>query len=342
MAGPSRRSSTALEAELMHEAKGFSFFQAMRLLRIFESSERASGSWVRIRPELSLAFPASDIANIRSGDDPSPQYHMEVSFLGLYGASSPLPTFYTEDLLAEEAEEESVTRDFLDIFNQRIYELFFQCWSKYRQFIQIHEDKNEWATERLFSLIGLGEKESREILPESFQLIRYIGLFSQFPRSALGLKTLLGDALDIQTLDIEPCIPTWVTIPETQRTRPGLQSAKLGTDTVVGSQILDRMNNFRIHIGPLNKRTFQALMPGNPKYTLLMSLVRLYITDALAYDVSLSLKAGEAQKTCLGGAQWSILGLDTWIFSQPSIGQVQVSFQPEAVNQSSSIAGSGL
>ncbi len=331
MAGSSRRSPTALESELFNEPRSFSFFQAIRLLRLFASDVREKRPSIRMRPELSQAFPAADVAANNKGDDEDADYRMDLSFLGLYGPSSPLPTFYTEDLLDEQSQEESVTRDFLDIFNQRIYELFFDCWSKYRNFMRVAEEHDDWARERLFSLLGLGEKELRDMIPESFQLMRYIGLFSQHPRSALGLKTLLQDALKTDVLDIEPCILRWVPIPEEQQVKLGEQSSDLGRTTLVGSVVEDRMGKFRIHIGPLKKRSFQEFMPGMPKHELMVSLVRLYITDPLEYDLNLILKPGEAQKACLGGAQWSAIGLDTWIFSQESLGEVRVGFQPEAL-----------
>jgi len=331
MAGQSRRPSTPLEAELFNESKSFNFFQAVRLLRLLASRDGNRDASIRMRPKLSLSFPESDVASIRKVDDERAAFQMDLTFLGLYGPSSPLPTFYTEDLLDESAEEESVTRDFLDILNQRIYELFFSCWSKYHHYMRIAEEDDEWAKERLYSLLGLGEKEVRETLPGSFELIRYIGLFTQFPRSALGLKTLLRDALNIDAIDIEPCIPRWVDIPEDQRARLGQAPCRMGTDIFVGSQIQDRMTKFRIRVGPLKKRAFQELMPGMPKHELLVRLVRLYVTDSLEYDLNLALKSGQAQKTCLGGAQWSTLGLDTWAFSAESLGEVEVDFQPESL-----------
>jgi type VI secretion system protein ImpH len=333
MAGAHRGSPSHLEKDLLGKGSGYSFFQAFRLLMSRIHGERDSGGALRVKPDLSLGFPASDVVRIeRSDDEDALRYTMTVSFLGLYGSSSPLPTFYTEDLLEEQSQDESVTREFLDCINQRFYELLFEAWRKYRQHLRVVEGQDAAAMERLFCLVGLGEQKLREELRSPYALIRYAGLFTQFPRSALGLKTLLRDALELSSLEIEQCVPRWVPIPEEQRSALGGRYAELGSNLHVGEKILDRMGKVRIHVGPLKKRQFQQLMPGMPKHELLVSLVRLYVSDALEFDLHLSMQPGEAQKTCLGGAQWSALGLDTWVYSRQAIGEVDVVFQPEALN----------
>lgn len=332
MAGTPRGSTSHLEQALLKEGTAFSFFQAFRLLKALDAGEPGKQTEIRIRPELTLGFPASDIVRIERLDGDQALYRMTVSFLGLYGVSSPLPTFYTEDLIDEQSEDESVNRDFLDFINQRLYELLYQAWSKSRQHLRIVEDKDSQALERLFCLVGLGEASQQRELRSPERLIRYAGLFTQFPRSALGLRALLRDAMGLKALDIEQCIPRWVPIPEEQRARLGGRSSRLGSDIYVGRAVLDRMGKFRIHIGPLTRRKFQELMPGMPKHDLLLTLIRLYVSDALEYDLHMAMLPGEAQKTCLGGAQWSVLGLDTWVFSRASIGAVDVTFHPEDPN----------
>jgi type VI secretion system protein ImpH len=332
MAGTSRGQTSHLEQALLTKGPGFSFFQAFRLLKALAGQHEGEKATIRVRPDLSLGFPSTDIVKIERLNHDQPQYDLTVSFLGLYGTSSPLPTFYTEDLIDEQSQDESVNRDFFDFINQRVYELLYLAWSKYRQHLRVVEENHFQSLERLFCLVGLGEKELRDEFRSPNLMIRYAGLFTQFPRSAAGLQALLRDALGLKSLSIEECLATWVPIPVEQRARLGTQSSSLGRNIYVGQMIQDRMGAFRIHIGPLKKRQFQELMPGMPKHELLTTMVRLYIPEALEYDLHVSMYPGEAQKTCLGGAQWSVLGLDTWVFSRSSIGEVEVTFQPENLN----------
>lgn len=311
-----------LISDLLKNGHEFSFFQVMRLLHFSgRDSERTEKHGdhergnIRIRPKLSLAFPASDIADIKElTTDKSHDFLVTATFFGLYGTSSPLPTFYTEDLMDEAGENSSVTRDFLDIINHRLFVLLFRCWSKYRQFLQVVEEENTEVLEQLFCLSGLGEKELRENI-EPYSLIRYTGLFTQFPRSAAGLETLLKDAFGGIPVEIIQCIKRSVNIPSDQRLSLGVMGSSLGEDSFLGSRIDDRMGKFRIRIGPLDEEKFYSLCQGNPDHRRLAFLTRFYLTDPLEYDIEMILQDGGARQIQLGTQRWSGLGIDTWVFS---------------------------
>lgn len=337
MAGKDWRTSPDLKAHLLNEGQSFSFFQVMRLLRFLVSSGNDAAMppaeemyGIRVRPDLTLAFPAADVNQIEErGGNEKTAFRVTATFMGLYGSSSPLPTFYTEDLMDEAAADESVTREFLDVFNNRLYLLLFKAWNKYRQFVQVVEEHNEECIERLFCLLGLGEREIREGIPDAYQLIRYIGLFTQFPRSAAGLESVVNDALGDIPVHIRPCLFTMAKIPEDQRSLIGHTGAKLGRDCYLGEQIPDRMGKFRLELGPLDTESFQDLLPGGVKYKMLTTLTGLYVTDPLEYDIEITLQEGEARTTCLGSHAWGRLGLDTWVFATSDVGEVKTVFCPD-------------
>jgi type VI secretion system protein ImpG len=278
---------------------------------------------VHIRPDLSLAFPASDVVRVeREGGD----LLVTTSFLGLYGSSSPMPTFYSEDLLLEAMDDSSITRDFISVFQQRIYLRFFECISKYDLFNRIAEEKHLADVERLHCLNGLGEKELRDSVPESWSMLRNVGLLSLFPRSSLGLQSLLRDGMDINCLIVEQCVLRKVPIPAGQRMSLGLTGMSLGLNTVLGKEIQDRTGKIRIHIGPLKKEVFNSFLPGTPLYDKLARLIRLYLIDPLDYDLKLILAAGEARPIRLGDPSGARLGLGTWCFSSETLGEVSITF----------------
>lgn len=353
---PSPGADLSLTDELFVKGHAFGFFQAVRLLKMrlrrdpgargpdVRDPDDISGDRLRMRPKLSLAFPPADIDCIRkmgnrsmdSGEtksgaidgrksDPAnhPAYEISAHFLGLYGVSSPLPSFYTEDLMHEAADDETACRDFLDIFNQRIFELFYDCCGKYRQVFQVVEANSRQHMERLFCLMGIGDASLRNDIADPRQLIRYIGLLIQKPRSAMGLETLLKDALEGVPVSVVPCVKRSAKIPGDQQFRLGSTDHGLGENTIVGEEITDRMGKFAIRIGPLASGLFADFNPDAEKFETLRFLTDFFIPERLAYDIEVILSEGEAQTVCLGHPDQSRVGLNTWIFSGGGIGEVR-------------------
>lgn len=330
MADTTGQPAAHLINDLLTSGHEFTFPQVMRLARMqLDTGGRDTlpgVPWqkrVRVRPELSLAFPPADVARV---EREAMDLKVTTTFLGLYGSSSPLPSFYTEDLMDEASGDSSVSRDFLDILHQRLYQLYFQCWSKYRLFIRVAEEKNPLDRERLFCLIGLGEQELRDNQPDAWSLLRYAGLLTQFPRSAEGLRALLRDALGVTELEVQQCVVRRVPIPADQRLRMGASGMRLGTTTVLGTVVSDRMGKFRILIGPLRKQQFDQFLPAAPLHRKLVALVRLYLIDPLDFDLNLTLAAHEAGPIRLGDPLGPRLGWSTWCFSARTIGEVSSRF----------------
>ncbi|OQX20448.1 MAG: hypothetical protein BWK76_01235 [Desulfobulbaceae bacterium A2] len=325
-----------LKLSLLKEGHAYAFFQAVRLLRYAVAHEhqaddmREEGATLpqlRILPNLSLAFPAADIEKIEElATETRSRFQMTVNFFGLYGVASPLPTFYTEDLLDQVDTDLRAGKDFLDIIHQRLYALLYHAWLKYRLFLQVNEERASEHLTRLFCLLGLGEPILREGMEQPEQLLRYLGLFAHTTRSALGLKTLLEDALQLP-VEILPCLPRKARIPVDQRIRLG-GGPPLGEDSFLGEEMDDRMGKFRLQVGPLNEQEYRAFIPGSTKYNRLVFMTNLYVLDPLDYDIDVTMAASQARTTCLGHPQWSCLGRDTWLFSGETMGATTSRFYP--------------
>ncbi len=336
MAGQTGQSAFNITTELLKKGQQFSFIQVMRLMRhsgyLPETAEdphtfARQRRNLRIRPQNNLNFPAADVSSIEKIPGEEPVFLVNANFLGLYGPASPLPTFYTEDLMQQEADEESAARDFLDIFNHRLYTLFSHCCMKYRLFFQVCEENNPETLDKLFCLLGLGESRHREDMPYAYSLLRYSGILSQHPRSAWGLETILADAFSYAPVKVIQCSRRSVKVHLSQRLLLGRTGNSLGTDSVIGEQIEDHTGKFRLRVGPVNFSRYQQLLPGNQENERLSILTRFYLQDPLEYDMELILKEGETSSVCLGSETTSRLGMDTWIFSCKKIGEVRAVFQ---------------
>ena len=325
MAGEIGAAMPALKDELLAHGAGYGYFQAIRLMR------RAGASSIRVRPNLSLGFPDTDIDRIEpmpgpAADGGGDAYRVTANFFGLYGVSSPLPTFYSEDLLDDQREGRHARRDFFDILHASLYPLLFEAWRKYRLQLRAVEENDADALDMLYAFAGLGSAQQRDGLPGAGGLLRHLNLFAQRTRSALGLRTLLADAFAPAAVEVESCVPQWVPIPADQRLRLGLQANVLGEDCPLGVQVEDSDNLLRIVIGDLPESLFQQLLPGADGHRWLQFLVRFYLTRPLQVAVELRLKQGEGRGARLGEASWSRLGLDTWTPGEPADGAPAASF----------------
>jgi type VI secretion system protein ImpH len=96
MANSNGRTITDLIQHLTSGSEQYTFPQAVRLVQLISlyNQRVLKGREIplEILPELSLSFPESDVHSLRY-DEGSETFNMVATFLGLYGVSSPLPTF---------------------------------------------------------------------------------------------------------------------------------------------------------------------------------------------------------------------------------------------------------
>jgi len=332
MASKNRRSSIdiarLIEDNLLENASKFSFFQILRLLNFAiqssqETVDKEKKLCIRIKPSLELSFPPSDVKEVEKNfDNPFFQYSITANFLGLYGTSTPLPIFYTQELIDDDTEGISVTRDFINIFNQRMYDLLYDTWKKYRIDIQVVEHNDITYIERLSCLLGLGETRFRKKIHDIQEFFRYIGLFSQFKNSQSGLVSILKDSFEGIPISILPCIKRKVNIQDDQKFYLGTKNATIGQSSFIGVEFEDYIGKFRIQIGPVNAKQYRSFFPGKKRYKKLVHLVNHYLSEPLDYDLEVILEENAAKKISLGALNFSRIGFDAILFSGDTIGEL--------------------
>lgn len=332
MAAENRRQTAVVAQQLHKQPERFSFFQVVRLLRLLASfdSQDTNGDFLiralRIRPKLSFGFPATDIASLRDlGPDSVQAWEIVTNFMGLYGSSSPLPNHYTEDLFDEEREDGNVTREFLDVLSGPFYRLFFECWSKYRLDVRINEELSREVLNRLACLAGFDKQTFADVDRDFPELLRYLGLFLQQPRSLMGLEALLATALSFDSLRVESCVLRNVLLPEESRCRLGEANHQLGNDCCIGDQIQDRMGKIRIRVTVDRLDEFYGLLPRGALFGKLYKILELYLVEPLECDLVVTIAAELIESPQLGMQDWCCLGRDTWLFSSKKLlGQTSI------------------
>jgi type VI secretion system protein ImpH len=305
--------SNSVFDRLFREGYQFDFFQVVRLLEIFFANipkererDETVESRIRIRPHSGLAFPATDVRNVELLDGKPQRARVTATFMGLYGIDSPLPVYFYKEI-ATETDPTKPLRDFLDVFNHRVYALFYRAWKKYRP--ALHYTGDDAHSQRALCLTGLATPKAFDNPP--LRLAAFAGRLSCRVRNAEGLKKLIEDFFPTLQVTIRENEPRWWPIPERPRMGRGSASLKLGANATIGEKIFDVSGKFRIVLAPLTLVEYMDFLPGGGYAAMIQYLVRLYAPDYLDFDVALRLKTSEIPRLRMGmkGTQ---LGLTTW------------------------------
>lgn len=313
------------------QGSGISFFKAVHLIQsLFPDAPRvgrqgpAEEERIRFRAELSLAFPKADIAGIevipREGGG-GPRFEITASFLGLYGPASPLPAYYTEDLLGDDSDE-SLVREFLDIFHHRFFSLFYRIWEKYSYAATFQQGGSDPISRAVLCLSGL----SPELSPPGgriprVRLLAYSGFLSQSPRSASSLRGLLSDYFGGVPVEVEQCIEQTLRIAVEEQNRLGIQNTTLLRNLTLGERLADRSATFRVKLGPVGLETFNYFLPPGEGAAHLEELVGIFSPDALDFELELWIRCDEVPALQLSG-ETAHLGWSSWLGAQPAKDQL--------------------
>ncbi len=338
MADEDRQATPVLIQRLEKESHRFAFFQAVFLLEQYCSSVNriahigddgpAGDECIRFKPYASMAFPLSDMVSIDEIENAQnlPKFEIVTSFLGLYGSDSPLPDFYTEEIIQGDPDQTNVS-DFLDIFHHRIVSLFYRCWLKYRYYLQFQSDGKDDFSHRVFSLIGMGTSGILDKLNIPIaRLLRYVGLFMQENRSALALESILSDYFDGIPVHIEQCIGRWIKINKEDMSVLG-GNTQLGVKVTIGDRVFDRTGKFRITMKLSTFAEFRKFLPNGESFCALKEVTEAFLPVPLDYEVELILPGGEVPSMSMSSEFGPQLGWTGWLTSEKPEENVSVIFQ---------------
>ncbi|MBV6749604.1 type VI secretion system baseplate subunit TssG [Pseudomonas chlororaphis] len=273
----------------------------------------------------SFAFPGSDVDKVVFFEEAgSLRACLRFNLMALFGASSPLPMFYAEQVL-QETEAGQATRAFLDVFHHRLQRLILPVWQKYRYYNRFRRGATDPLSEQLYALAGLGGEDIRQAEELDWKrLLPYLGLLSQRAHCAALIEAVLRYYFKRVEITLEQCVERTLTIVLDQRNSLGLANSSLGHDLVVGTCVSDCSGKFRVHIRNLDWLGFHEFLPGGPNHPILNALVRFTLRDPLNFDVRLVLRETQRRDLYLGADNSCRLGWSSWLEPEKSDGTVTV------------------
>ena len=313
--------------ELQQYPHRFSFSQAVNLLESYAAHESTvnigmngpcSQESVLFRPYASLGFSSADVKRIDflpgRDETKSGKFRIEITFMGLYGTVSPIPAFYTEDIVSD-VDGESNRRDFMDLFHHRAISIQHRIANKYRLAERLQPGLNDEVANWLFALIGLHGVKRLEKLPlkKLHRLLSNLGLLATQNRSGAMISKIISFYFTHVPVRTEEFVLRDVVIGQEQQVRLGLSQTTLAKDMTIGKTVKDRAGKFRLWIGALSFVRFRDFLPSGKEYAELVALTRYLIQDPLAFDVGLVLQEEEVPSLELDKHQPPQLGWSSWL-----------------------------
>lgn len=298
--------------------------QVIQLLRVLKDKNPVTEKEFNLR--LTELFSKKELKNYRRTvlqHCSQPYFRFVINMLGLYGVDSPLPRCYHEEVSFQQRTHGTgkvPLQNFLDIFNNRFYWLYYQAWKKYRLYLQLSNETNNRMMRRLTSFTGITFNSRAASLCSvafvRFKILKLAGLFATRVRNKHGLLSLLHEFFGHIQFNIVEFLPVRVQLDTTSSLGGGVDSPDmvLGDrgNCILGKSILDRTSRICVEAGPLELEDYLEFLPGGSNLALFNDLMAVYLNDGVEYDLKLTLPSSEVTKI-LWMDDRAKLGFSVWL-----------------------------
>lgn len=180
--------------ELLCKLKGIESSETLKLLPKQEP--------VRLTSMAKLGFPIRDLVSLAQTE--KGLFQLQLSFLGLQGSQYLLPGYDLDSLATEYLHKETKLVDFMDLFNYRLSLLLHQIWREYRYYINYRTNGTDEFSNRMFALVGLGHKSTRNKLSVNHsKMLAYAGILSSPARSPEIICNLVSHCFDLEHVNLK-------------------------------------------------------------------------------------------------------------------------------------------
>lgn len=331
----------------------YDFYQLIRLAECLykATQQNSSGMMLSDDPldkeflsfsqQLDLGFVTQGVLHVERDADYPQKNRLHLAMFGFYGFHGVLPPFYTELINQRARQGDHAFRTYLDALNSRTLGFLFTAWNKNR-YPFIHErrsrldQKNPFRGENIIAGVAGSHFKAFDELPSLKQISSYFsGYFSNQRKMVVGYKVIMSKLIGVD-VSIEPFYARHYNLSKSEASQLGVKGSSLGSNLIVGSEIVDGNMSIRVTTSPIDYRCFQQLQPGQQLFILVSQVTEQYL--GIGYDVELRLvlKSSEVPNTILNSlalTNTSVLGYNTWISGrQPGVDADDVSFMLNAKN----------
>ncbi len=233
-----------------------------------------------------------------------------LNFLGLLGTMSPLPEHYTETLL-QDAENE-VLSEVIELFQDRIYKLYFESWLKCRCMEQAMV-KGVHSLRWIAQMFGLDVFIERGVSLE--HVLSYLPYLAKGQVDAVVLEEVISDFLCGAMVKVFEFEPVKYHLEEEDRAILGKGSQSfLGKSSVIGDTVMMCQNAIRIRIGELSRENIVWVINEDGMLSSeLRSLLQALVGPGIRIVVEVLVSTERLSGVRLKGGSDIRLGIDSFI-----------------------------
>jgi type VI secretion system protein ImpH len=323
----SARPDVAQVLPLPADVRGMNFYVLLESL-YRRYGERGSEPSLRTEPEdevvlfksdASIAFPGSDLSTLERNE--ARQFSLTTKFLGFSGSQSPLPGYYLDRMARESAQNEEGLKEFLDLFSHRWTQFAYHAWRKYRYYICFRNGGTDTFSQRMYSLVGLGNPQVRNKLAINHsKMLAYAGVLATPGRAPDVVCNLVSHCFDLPDVTIDSWQLRKVAVEPLQQNRLGERNPKtrtaghvagrsvLGVNFTLGARVPDRSGKFLLRIGNLSMKRYLSFLPDGEHHQALQMFISFLLRDQFAWDLQLCLAPSQAKGMQLGDKSSTRLG----------------------------------
>lgn len=292
---------------VLADPRRFSLLQALHLL---EGASHDLNDHVRLRPAPALSFPTGDI---RAGRiDHLGRLELEVSCLGLIGVDAAMPHQFLDASVCDTPSALRL-RDFLSIFNHRLYLLFYRAWCSGRLDFAgatgFPGPLHPFDSLRRPAESGSGPQGSTAPGERSCGASRLTALVMQ--------TTGLG------CVQVDDRLADWIPIPN-GFALGGDNPLRLAETVVLGDRLFVAGSHVRVSVGPVPVDHAPALFPEQDTGKRLLRLLRRYSPNHQSVQLRIIIESTPRPLPALG-RDCVCIGRNTWVGGGGSrVGEVQI------------------
>lgn len=289
-------------AAMQGELTRYSWRAFTRMMRAVQLKEGKRFTFF-YRSNPNLSFAPREINDLRFTEKKEGvEVDVSLNFMGLQGASTPLPIHFTETIIQDDPDDSNLN-EFYNFFNQRIYSKLLGIEEKYAYLPQISGDGSDALTKKMASFAGFLGKNPNEkaLLP--------------FLNGMLGTNLAKGNwcrmiagFIGAKQAWLKERVPTRIAIPSDHLGRLGTNTS-LGETLSLGAYITQAKNHLELHLAI---EYLEAFLPDRPLFATIQKLVRETMPDNMFVSIVFHAKkaktASLSHKTPIGLGWSSMLG----------------------------------